>query len=97
MIIRLLKGKGNKIIDIPARRARIRIELLKMLTVIPGECSIKIHSGQRFFTLKGDSISQFEGVRGRRGKKLPRGFQNVRLVEIETEKKPEPKEQENDR
>jgi topoisomerase-4 subunit A len=90
----LSKGKGNKIIDIPARRARIGIELLKCLTVIPGECDIKVHSGQRFFVLKGDSISQFEGVRGRRGKKLPRGFQNVRLVEVEGQDKVEGEEKE---
>lgn len=75
------RGKGNKIIQIPVARARSREELVLQLTVMmPGD-SLAVCAGKRKLTLKPGNISQFMGVRGRRGQKLPRGFRNVdRLV-----------------
>lgn len=71
------RGKGNKIIQIPVARARSREELVIHLTVMmPGD-SLTVYAGKRKLTLKPGNISQFMGVRGRRGQKLPRGFRNV--------------------
>ena len=79
----LAKGKGNKIIQIPAKRARERLELLTHLCLIPADGSLTIFAGKRFFKLTAGNLAQYSGERGRRGKKLPRGFQNVDHLESE--------------
>jgi len=77
----LAKGKGNKIIQIPPKRARSREELLNHLILVPEEGTLVIHAGKRFFKLTYGNLAQYVGERGRRGKKLPRGFQNVDRLE----------------
>jgi len=77
----LAKGKGNKIIQIPPKRARSREELLTHLVLVPEEGTLVIHAGKRFFKLTRGNLTQYAGERGRRGKKLPRGFQNVDWLE----------------
>ena len=79
----IAKGKGNKIIQIPAKRARERNELLTHLCLVPAEGTLIIHAGKRFFKLTQGNLAQYMGERGRRGKKLPRGFQNVDRLESE--------------
>ncbi len=73
----LARGKGNKIISIPAARAKSRDEYLAYLTVLPKDSSLVISSGKRTFTLKPADLDHYQGERGRRGNKLPRGFQRV--------------------
>lgn len=71
------RGKGNKIIGIPAKKAAAREELLTALAVVAEGGSLVIHSGRRTFTLKPADLALYAGERGRRGRLLPRGFQNV--------------------
>jgi topoisomerase-4 subunit A len=80
----IAKGKGNKIIQIPPKQAREHKELLIHLTLVPAEGTLTIFSGKRFFKLTCGNLTQYMGERGRRGKKLPRGFQNVDRLESET-------------
>jgi len=77
----LNKGKGNKIIHIPAKRAKERKELLTHLCVIHEDGALTVFAGKRFFKLTAGNLTQFVAERGRRGKKLPRGFQNVDRLE----------------
>jgi topoisomerase-4 subunit A len=79
----IAKGKGNKIIQIPTKRAREREELLVHLCLVPEEGTLTIFAGKRFFKLTYGNLTQYAGERGRRGKKLPRGFQNVDRLESE--------------
>ena len=79
----IAKGKGNKIIQIPPKRARDRQELLTHLVVLPEGGTLIIYAGKRFFKLTAGNLAQYIGERGRRGKKLPRGFQNVDRLECE--------------
>ncbi|MGA6924226.1 MAG: DNA topoisomerase IV subunit A, partial [Desulfosarcina sp.] len=79
----IAKGKGNKIIQISPKRARERQELLTHLILIPKEGALTIFAGKRFFKLTHGNLGQYVGERGRRGKKLPRGFQNVDRLESE--------------
>jgi topoisomerase IV subunit A len=79
----IAKGKGNKIIQIPPKRARERSELLIHLIIVPEEGTLTIFAGKRFFKLTHGNLTQYVGERGRRGKKLPRGFQNVDRLESE--------------
>ncbi len=78
----LSRGKGNKIISIPSPRAKSREELLLHLSTFKPGDQLIIHSGRRHLTLKPGNLSDFTGPRGRRGKKLPRGFRNVDLLAV---------------
>jgi len=73
----LARGKGNKIIQIPKERARSREEYLTKLFLLPVDQDLIVYAGKRHVTLKGATLEAFVGMRGRRGRKLPRGFRNV--------------------
>ena len=79
----LARGKGNKIINIPSARTRSREELLVALIALPLGHNLVVHAGKRYLKLKPGNLTDFNGKRGQRGRKLPRGFQNVSGVEIE--------------
>ncbi|WP_096085471.1 DNA topoisomerase IV subunit A [Agaribacterium haliotis] len=76
------RGKGNKIIGIPSARAAAREELLIALEIIKPEQELKVFSGKRHLGLKFKDLEHYFGERGRRGNKLPRGFQNVSAAQI---------------
>jgi len=78
----LPKGKGNKIIQIPAARVRNREEHVKIMAVIPEGAIIKIDAGKQSVRFTPGNISEFIGERGRRGKKLPRGYRKADRIEI---------------
>jgi topoisomerase-4 subunit A len=78
----LLKGKGNKIINIPAARVAERLEYVVAIAVIAVNQQLMIYSGKRHITLSMDDLEHYRGERGRRGNKLPRGFQKVDNVEV---------------
>lgn len=86
---RLAKGKGNKIISIPTARVAERIEYVVALAVFNADDSLTIHAGKRHHNLKPTDLQHYRGERGRRGNKLPRGFQNVDRVEVIAKDKPE--------
>ncbi|NOX77214.1 MAG: DNA topoisomerase IV subunit A [Gammaproteobacteria bacterium] len=71
------RGKGNKIIGIPPARVAAREEFVVGMAVVPEGESLTIYAGKRHLTLKPRDLQHYEGERGRRGAKLPRGFQRV--------------------
>jgi topoisomerase-4 subunit A len=73
----LARGKGNKIIGIPTALAQRREEVVAVLASVPEGGRLKLHSGKRHLLLKAADLNAYEGERGRRGNKLPRGFQKV--------------------
>ena len=79
----LSRGKGNKIIGIPGKRVESREEFVVGLASVPENGKLTIHSGKRHMTLKAADLEHFNGERGRRGNKLPRGFQRVDAVSVE--------------
>jgi topoisomerase-4 subunit A len=81
---RLAKGKGNKIISIPSARVADRVEFIVALTVLSEADTLTVHAGKRHHNLKPADLLHYKGERGRRGNKLPRGFQNVDRVEVIT-------------
>ncbi len=79
----MARGKGNKIIGIPAARAASREEFVAAMAVLaPGQALI-VRAGKRHTVLKGTELDHYLGERGRRGAKLPRGFQKVDALETE--------------
>jgi len=73
----LAKGKGNKIIGIPAGRVASREEYVIAYAVFNAGKTLVVHSGKRFIKLSLADLEHYRGERGRRGNKLPRGFQKV--------------------
>ena len=79
----LAKGKGNKIINIPSVRVATREEYVVGVLAVPQRTGITVHAGKRHITLKSADLEHYQGERGRRGNKLPRGFQRVDRIELE--------------
>jgi topoisomerase-4 subunit A len=80
----LARGKGNKIINIPGSRLQSREEFVIDYGIIPEGGSLVVHSGKRYLVMKEKDLEHYRGERGRRGHKLPRGFQKVDRLDIET-------------
>jgi topoisomerase-4 subunit A len=78
----LARGKGNKIINIPSVRASTREELVTGLTVLPQGASLKVHAGKQYLNVSPADLEHYRGERGRRGNKLPRGYQKVDRLEV---------------
>ncbi|SFH99772.1 DNA topoisomerase IV subunit A [Pseudomonas guineae] len=79
------KGKGNKIIGIPGERVASREEYLTDLAVLPAGSTLVLQAGKRTLSLKPDDLEHYKGERGRRGNKLPRGFQRVDSLLVEVQ------------
>ncbi|MFQ1050453.1 DNA topoisomerase IV subunit A [Avibacterium paragallinarum] len=78
----LSKGKGNKIISIPAANAKDRSELLVRLLLISEQANLVFHSGKRKITLKVEDLQRFRAERGRKGSQLPRGLHSGAEIEV---------------
>ncbi len=72
------KGKGNKIINLGAGGTETLIGLALMKD---GDMLI-VNAGKRHVKMKFKDLEHYQGERGRRGNKLPRGFQNVTSIEV---------------
>jgi len=80
----LAKGKGNKIIGIPGDRVASREEYLVDLAVLPDGATLVLQAGKRTLSLRAEDLEHYKGERGRRGNKLPRGFQRVDGLRVES-------------
>ena len=79
----LSRGKGNKMINIPKAKAVSRDEFVTMLKIIPINSAVTLYAGKRTLTLKVTDLAHYQGERGRRGNKLPRGLQRVDKIEVQ--------------
>jgi len=77
------KGKGNKIIGVPGDRVASREEFVTDLAVVADGATLVLQAGKRTLSLKPDDLEHYKGERGRRGSKLPRGFQRVDSLQVE--------------
>jgi len=77
------KGKGNKIIGIPGERVANREEYVTDLAVLAEGATLVLSAGKRTLSLKGADLDHYKGERGRRGNKLPRGFQRVDALTVD--------------
>jgi len=77
------KGKGNKIIGISGERVANREEYVTDLAVLAEGATLVLSAGKRTLSLKGADLDHYKGERGRRGNKLPRGFQRVDALTVD--------------
>ena len=73
----LSRGKGNKLINIPAASLKSREEYMLAVKVVALDQELIVLSGQRYLRMKEKDLAHYQGERARRGRKLPRGFQKV--------------------
>lgn len=92
----LSRGKGNKIISIPSARVKSREEFMAAIVVVPDQKSVLVHSGKRHMKLKFGELDHFRCERGRRGAKLPRGFQRVDALSLEQDAQTQAQAQSNE-
>jgi topoisomerase-4 subunit A len=78
----LARGKGNKIINIPSARVQSRDEYVLSVVTMTEQQTLRVWAGKRHLNLKLKDMEHYLGERGRRGNKLPRGFQNVDSLEV---------------
>ncbi len=79
----LSKGKGNKIVSIPAAQAAAGEDRLAWLFVLPPQTSITLHFGKRKLTLRPEDLQKFRAERGRKGSPLPRGLQRIDRIDVD--------------
>ncbi|KZN14819.1 DNA topoisomerase IV subunit A [Marinomonas sp. TW1] len=78
----MAKGKGNKMISIPSARAAQGEELVVAMACVQPEDLLVALSGKRFMNFTEKDLQEYMGERGRRGLKLPRGFQRIDGLEV---------------
>ena len=79
----MARGKGNKIIGIPTARVQSREEFVVAVQVLTDKDTLVDYAGKRHHKLKFADLEHYRGERGRRGNKLPRGFQKVDAMLVE--------------
>jgi len=79
----MTRGKGNKIIAIPGPRVREREEYVVDIQVLGGKDTLVVQAGKRHRKLTPSDLEHYRSERGRRGAKLPRGYQNVQSMTVE--------------
>ncbi len=78
----LQRGKGNKIVQIPPKKVVAREEYLIDVAVLSERDTLLIYAGKRHYKIRFSELGNYLGERGRRGNKLPRGFQKVDRMEV---------------
>jgi topoisomerase-4 subunit A len=76
----LPRGKGNKLFNIPTRKAAAREETLTAMTVLAAGQSLAVFSGERQMTLTPADLKDYQGTRAQRGALLPRGWRTVERI-----------------
>ncbi len=78
---KLPKGKGVKLLNIPAKNKDETVIILKLLELTTTD-TLTLYSGKRHLILRNRDIESFTCERSRRGQKLPQGFQKVDRIVI---------------
>lgn len=81
-IPQLSKGKGNKIQGIPPKRLKSGEESIAFIVILSGRQKLIVHAGKKYKSMGLQELEEYRIERGKRGRKLPRGYQNVSAVEV---------------
>jgi topoisomerase-4 subunit A len=79
----LPRGKGNKLFNIPPKKAASRQEFLAGLALVPEGANLAVYNGERKMTLTWADLENYRGERAQRGAVLPRGWRGVTRLESE--------------
>ena len=79
----MARGKGNKLLNVPGAKLASGEESMVALASVPPGAKLRIDAGKRHTVIRWAELEHYLGERGQRGRKLPRGFQNVDRVSVE--------------
>jgi topoisomerase IV subunit A len=75
------RGKGNKLYDIPGKKAAAREEFLTGITVVPPDGTLILWAGEERKELNWRGLADYRGQRAQRGAVLPRGWRKITRLE----------------
>ena len=78
----LPRGKGVKLLNVPAARFKAGEERVIGIAVFEEGDHLRVHSGKRYLAMKPAEIDEYLGDRARRGLKLKKGYRDVRRIEV---------------
>jgi len=78
----MARGKGNKIINVPTKKLKDGEEWVTAIDLIQDGEKLVIYSGKKHKTMKPDEVDEHAAERGKRGLKLPRGYQKIDAMEV---------------
>ncbi|MHB8728025.1 MAG: DNA topoisomerase IV subunit A [Sulfuricaulis sp.] len=76
------KGKGNKILNIPGAKFTKSEEALAGVAVFGEGKSLLVHTAKGVLTVTPEEVDLYEGQRAQRGSRLPKGYQEVKGIEV---------------
>ena len=78
----LLRGKGQKLVNIPPKAIATSDERVVAVACMGERDKLVVHAGARHTTLRLKDIGNYLGQRAQRGRLLPRGFQKVDDLDV---------------
>jgi topoisomerase IV subunit A len=79
----LPRGKGNKLYDIPSKKAASREEVVTAIAVVPPSGALVMWSGDKQRTMSWGDLKDYRGQRAQRGAVLPRGWRSIDRLKLE--------------
>ncbi len=83
------RGKGNKLYDVPSKKAAAREELVTGIAVVPPKGTLILWAGDKQKVLEWGDLKDYRGQRAQRGSVLPRGWPR-KVDRLETQLPPAP-------
>jgi topoisomerase-4 subunit A len=81
---RMARGKGVKLMNIPAAKYKTGHEKIVDLAVFQDGDQLRLTAGRQHMTLKPADFEAYVGSRAQRGRVLPRGYKRPERIEVET-------------
>ncbi|KAA9129884.1 DNA topoisomerase IV subunit A [Marinihelvus fidelis] len=78
----LAKGKGNKMIGVPPKRLKAGEEHMVGMVVLGEGQEILVWAGKQYLRMAAKDLEHYRGDRAKRGRKLPKGYQRVTMLEV---------------
>ena len=75
------RGKGNKLYDIPSKKAAARTEFVTGITVVPPGGKLVLWVGAEHREVTWKELQDYRGQRAQRGAVLPRGWRKIERLE----------------
>jgi len=76
------KGKGNKILNVPTAKFAKGEEALAGVAVFGADKSLVVHTAKGELKVTPEEVDLYEGERAQRGGRLPKGYQEVKGIEV---------------
>jgi len=78
----MVRGKGNRLIGIPAKKFTGGEEQMVAIASVPAKGALVVYAGKRHTRLRRQELEEYMSERGKRGLRLPRGFRKVEAVKV---------------